>query len=110
MAVGSLTDAGSIASPKASDARALKFADGAPAMMERAFGLGRVIQFSSTADTAWNDLPVRPAFVPLVQRALGAIARRQDEKLNIKAGAKFAFPCDPDLLGRDVTVLKPGAK
>ena len=67
----------------------LKYADGTPAVMERAWGLGRVIQFSSTASTAWNDLPVRPAFVPLIQRTIGAILARQNERLNLAAGRKI---------------------
>ena len=51
----------------------LRYADGSPAVMERPWGLGRVVQFSSTADTAWNDLPVRLAWVPLLYRTLGSI-------------------------------------
>src|SRR6185369_3601328 len=61
----------------------VKFADGQPAAMERTWGLGRVILFSSTANNAWNDWPVRLSFVPLVHRALGSIVQRQDEGLNI---------------------------
>ena len=49
-------------------------------MMQRTFGRGRVIQFASTADTLWNDLPVRPGiFVPLMYRTLGTLVARQNE-------------------------------
>ena len=85
----------------------IKYADGGIAAMERNWGLGRVILFSSTADTAWNDLPVRPAFVPLVHRALGSIVIHQDEGLNIRVGAKFARRVGVELLGKDVLVFKP---
>ena len=44
----------------------LKFADGNPMLAERPWGTGRVLLFASTGNTAWNDLPVRPAFLPLL--------------------------------------------
>jgi Aerotolerance regulator N-terminal/von Willebrand factor type A domain/CARDB len=85
----------------------LKYADGTPAVMERTWGLGRVVLFSSTADTAWNDLPVRLAFVPLLHRTLGAIVSRQDEGLNIRVGEKFARRVAPEFLDKDVTFFPP---
>ncbi|HKQ37213.1 MAG TPA: BatA domain-containing protein [Verrucomicrobiae bacterium] len=98
--------------PKSKDAGEpqviLKFADGAPAVMERTWGLGRVVLFSSTADTAWNDLPVRLSFVPLVHRTLGSIVQRQDEGLNIRVGEKFARRVGAEFLDRSATFTKPG--
>jgi len=85
----------------------LKYADGTPAVMERAWGLGRVVLFSSSADTAWNDLPVRLAFVPLLHRTLGAIVSRQDEGLNLRVGEKFARRVAPEFLDKDVTFFPP---
>ena len=85
----------------------LRFADGPPAVMERTWGLGRVVLFSSTANTAWNDLPVRLAFVPLIHRTLGAIVQRQDEGLNIRVGEKFARRINPESLDKDAIVFKP---
>jgi len=85
----------------------LKYADGTPAVMERTWGLGRVVLFSSTADTAWNDLPVRPSFVPLVHRALGSLVQRQDEGLNIRVGDKFIRRVNMEYLDKDATVFKP---
>jgi len=85
----------------------LKYADGTPAVMERPWGLGRVVLFSSTADTAWNDLPVRLAFVPLLHRTLGAIVSRQDEGLNIRVGERFMRRVAPEFLDKDVTFFPP---
>ncbi|MDB6030007.1 MAG: hypothetical protein JWM16_345 [Verrucomicrobiales bacterium] len=85
----------------------LKYADGTPAMAERTWGLGKVVLFSSTADTAWNDLPVRLAFVPLMHRALGSIVARQDEGLNIKVGEVFIRRASTEALDKDVTFFKP---
>ncbi len=86
----------------------LKYADGVPAVMERTWGLGRVVLFSSTADTAWNDLPVRPSFVPLIHRALGSIVQRQDEDLNIRVGEKFKRRVGTEFLDKDAIFFKPG--
>ncbi len=85
----------------------LRYADGAPAIMERAWGLGRVFLFSSTADTAWNDLPVRPAFLALVQRVLGSLVQRQDESLNVPVGQEFTRQVSADLVGRDAQIAGP---
>jgi len=86
----------------------LRYADGVPAVMERTWGLGRVILFSSTADTAWNDWPVRLSFVPLMHRALGSIVQRQDEGLNVRVGGKFVRRVSTEFLDRDATFFKPG--
>jgi hypothetical protein len=85
----------------------LNYTDGTPAVMERAWGLGRVVLFSSTADTAWNDLPVRLAFVPLLHRTLGAVVSRQDEGLNVRVGEKFARRIPVEFLDKDVTFYPP---
>ncbi len=86
----------------------LKYADGAPAVMERNWGLGKVVLFSSTANTAWNDFPVRLAYVPLMHRVLGAIIQRQDEGLNLRVGEKFTRRVRMEYLDKDATFLKPG--
>jgi len=88
----------------------LHYADGKAAVVEHTWGFGRVILFSSTASTKWNDLPVRPSFVPLILRSVGSILNRQDEQLNLAAGAKFRLICDPDLTGKDANIVKPEGK
>jgi hypothetical protein len=85
----------------------VRYADGTAAVAERDFGLGRVMQFSSTADTAWCDLPVRPAFLPLLHRALGALVQRQDEGLNVAVGEPFRRRVSLDYLGQDANITKP---
>jgi hypothetical protein len=79
-----------------------------PVAVEHTWGAGRVILFASTATTAWNDLPVRSAFVPLIHRVLGSLVERQDEGLNIRVGQKFSYAVSNDLLGKDVSVTIPG--
>lgn len=93
------------AAPKA----ILRYSDGSIAMAERALGLGRVVVFASTADTAWNDLAVRPAFVPLLHRTLGTLIQRHDEGANVRVGTQFARRLTADLLHKDAVVMAPGA-
>ncbi len=85
----------------------LSYSDGEPAVMERPFGLGRVVQFSSTADGAWNDLPVRPIFVPLVHRTLGFLLARTGDRLNVRAGTPFTHTVAAERAGKDYTVTAP---
>ena len=85
----------------------LRFADNSPMLMERTWGAGRVLLFASTANTAWNDLPVRPAFVPLLYRTLASVVNRKDERLNVPVGGRFSLPVEPEALGKEATVTPP---
>jgi len=67
----------------------LSYADNIPAIMERTYGDGRVVLFSSTADTRWNDFALRAVFLPFIHRTIGYIVQSQDDRLNIRAGQPF---------------------
>jgi|GEM_PF-264952 len=82
----------------------LTYSDGTPAIMERTADFGRVVQFSSTADAGWNDLPVRPVFLPLIHRTLGYLLARQEERLNLRTGTLFSYGLPPDLTGKEVLI------
>lgn len=84
------------------------FADGSPAIVEGTRHLGRALVFASTANTAWNDWPVRPSFVPLLHRALGEVLPRRNEILNLRVGDEFRHRLSADQLGKDVVVTPPG--
>jgi hypothetical protein len=45
----------------------LRFESGAPALVEREVGRGRVVLLTTTVDREWTDLPIRPGFLPLVR-------------------------------------------
>jgi len=91
----------------------LKYNDGKPAVIERSYGLGRVMLFAGPASIAgtWNDLAVRPkVFVPLLHRILAAMLSRQEEYLNVRTGQKFTWHVGEDLLGRDAMIVRPGTE
>ncbi|MFN7805409.1 MAG: BatA domain-containing protein [Planctomycetaceae bacterium] len=46
---------------------ALRFDDGAPAILEKPLGLGRVILVTTSLDEQWSLWPLWPSYVPLVQ-------------------------------------------
>ncbi|TPV95743.1 MAG: VWA domain-containing protein [Myxococcales bacterium FL481] len=50
---------------------ALSFAGGAPALMTAQVNAGRVALLTTSIDRDWTDLPLRPGFVPFVQRTVG---------------------------------------
>ncbi len=53
----------------------LSYDTGAPALIEKTLGAGRVLLFTSTLDRDWNDLPIQPAFLPLLQQAARYLSR-----------------------------------
>jgi hypothetical protein len=53
----------------AKDATVLaRFDTGEPALVERAAGRGKVVVFASTLDLSWNDLALKPMFLPFVHQ------------------------------------------
>jgi hypothetical protein len=51
-----------------------RFDDGTTALAERRVGEGRVLVWTSTLDTFWNDLALRPVYVPFVHQAVKYLA------------------------------------
>jgi hypothetical protein len=57
------------------DSRVLLSLDRGDALMvEKPFGKGRVIAVASTANAQWNNFPLQPVFVPLMQRLVTYLA------------------------------------
>jgi hypothetical protein len=53
-----------------------RFTNGAAALVEASIGSGRTLLFTSTLDRDWNDLPIHPGFLPLMQQAVRHLARK----------------------------------
>ena len=51
-----------------------RFDGGAPALLERRAGNGRVLLWASTLDLSWSDLPLKPVFLPFMHRAMRHLA------------------------------------
>lgn len=57
-----------------------RFDDGAPALLERPEGEGRVLLWTSTFDGLWNDLPIQPVFLPFVHELTKHAAQHREER------------------------------
>jgi hypothetical protein len=86
----------------------LRYDDGSPAVVEGEFGLGRVFQFSSSADTEWTDLPVRLGFLPLVHRVFGGVLQRKGGGLNVQVGSPFVRRFPSEFIQREAMVYAAG--
>jgi hypothetical protein len=52
-----------------------RFDDGAVAAAERRIGSGRVIAWGTSLDDSWNDLALKPVYLPLVHQLVRYLAR-----------------------------------
>jgi hypothetical protein len=63
------------------DARALaRFDDGAVALAERRAGAGRVMLWTTTLDAFWNDLALKPVFLPFIHQVVRYLARYEEPR------------------------------
>jgi len=79
----------------------LRLTDGAPLMVEAAYGRGKVIVFASTADHDWNDLCVHPTYLPLVQQTIQYLgdALMGEDTGRMAAGSLIEIPAGSDVTG-----------
>jgi len=93
------------------DARILlKLAPGGdPVLLEHSFGRGKVLLFTSTADRAWTDIVVHPAYLMLVQQTV-AYLTRQAHETPVGVSEEVVFELSPEGAPSAVTVRDPGGK
>jgi len=84
--------------------------DGAPALVESPVGQGRVLLFTSGASTAWNDWPLHPSFLPVIQQAVSHLAGALEERSSApsQVGEPRALSAPPGM--RIAQVLGPEGK
>ena len=63
-----------------------RFDDGAPALMERRTGRGKVVAWTSTLDVTWNDLALKPVFLPFVHRVAANLAGYAQRPASLTVG------------------------
>lgn len=71
----------------------MSYKDGAPALLERELGSGRVLLLTTSIDMDWTDLPTRTSYLPLMRRMTQYLARRvtSDAKGVNQVGSEVAF-------------------
>ena len=69
--------------------------DASPIVVEGSAGRGKVLLITTTLDTAWNDLPLTPMFLPLMRQMLDYLDGRA-KSAGCLVGQVFNAPADPD--------------
>lgn len=69
-----------------------RYDDGAPALLERKTGAGRLLLWTSTLDLGWNDLPVKPVFVPFLMTATKYLADYGEAAASLTVGQVVPVP------------------
>jgi hypothetical protein len=63
-----------------------RFDDGAPALLERRVGDGRVLMWTSSLDLEWTDLPLKSVYLPFVHRMATTLADYRDKPAWLTVG------------------------
>jgi len=72
--------------PVTGAAVAARFDDGAPALVEKTVGSGKLTVWASTFDAYWTNLPLQPVFLPFVHQLGKNIGRYVDPRPSFVAG------------------------
>jgi hypothetical protein len=75
----------------AAEAVLARFDDGGPALLERKVGGGKVVLFTSSIDSEWNNLPVKAIFLPLLYQTLQYAAAENKGQKSYLVGEPVAL-------------------
>lgn len=67
-----------------------RFDDGAPALIEKQVGAGRVLLWNAPLDNSWSDFPVRAVFLPFVHQAARHASGYSSERAAFLVGDRVA--------------------
>jgi uncharacterized membrane protein YobD (UPF0266 family) len=87
----------------------ISLANGDPLLLEQKVGAGRVILVTTSADRDWTDLPLKTAYLPLLQSLAQHLAGGKrgnlDAGIAVNTAKEIALP--PALVGKSLRVAKP---
>jgi hypothetical protein len=84
-----------------------RFDDGAPALAAKDVGKGRVMVWTSSLDTSWNDLALQPVFLPFLHQLVRYTARHVDTPASYMVGEALDLSREPLLRKGDAAALSP---
>ena len=71
----------------AAGARVLaRYDDGQPALVERAVGQGRIAVWTTSVDLSWNDVALKPVFLPFMHQLVRTLAAFRDRPAWLTVG------------------------
>ncbi|CAN5809610.1 BatA domain-containing protein [soil metagenome] len=63
-----------------------RYDDGVPALLERRVGRGRVMLWTSALDVGWNDLALKPVFLPFIHRVAANLSAYTQRRTSMSVG------------------------
>jgi Aerotolerance regulator N-terminal/von Willebrand factor type A domain len=84
-----------------------RFNSGQPALVEKRFGLGKVLLFAAGVSLEWSDLPVHPVFLPLVHQLVTYLAEGAGGTRNATVGEPLVKPLPLSDATKKVTLTTP---
>ena len=63
-----------------------RYDDGQPALVEREVGSGRIAVWTTSVDLSWNDVAVKPVFLPFVHQLVRTLAAFKDRPASLTVG------------------------
>lgn len=94
----------------AKDGVLARFDDGRVALAEKKAGLGRVLVWTSTLDTFWNDLPLQPVFLPFLHQLVKYAAGHLESRPWHTVGEAVDLSAERELQGREAAVVAPSGQ
>lgn len=85
----------------------LRYDDGAPALVVREYGLGKVALFTTTANKRWNNLPERVAHLPMVHDMVRYLVRPRGADHNLEVGGAFSTRWPSEDFAKEVSISPP---
>ncbi len=82
-------------------------ADENPAIVERAFGRGRVLLVTTAVDKEWHQWPDHPTFLPIVMELARYVTRGANTDVQTLVGESIELSFDPALFEPDAIVRTP---
>ena len=88
----------------------LQLKNGAPFLVEKLHGKGRVALMASTVDPDWSNLPLQPFFVPLLQRLCVHLSAGTTLPANVQAGENVAIEVPREWREKEVILVDPAGR
>jgi hypothetical protein len=87
----------------------ISLANGDPLILEQKVGSGRAIFIATSADRDWTDLPLKTAYLPLIQGLTNDLAGRKRGSLDggLTVGEAMELQLAPATVGKSLRVTKP---
>lgn len=87
---------------------AARLSNGAPFIVERDYGHGRVVVLAAPLDSDWSTLPAKPDYVPFLHELLFHLATGNRVTRNVSVGEAISFPVSKDFDPQSFVFQGPG--